>query len=424
MQQPRHVDAPDFVIRPLETSAERDAYTLLAIQTFSPHIDAVASLPQRRRFVEQNPAFQPHQLRGAFLGNTLLGGCHIDARTLRIGSARLLTACIGGVVTVTEHRKQGVAAALLRDAVQYAQQQNHALLLLDGIGDFYHRFGFIDVFDVVHHTVESATVLAQPQSPYTVRQATFEDIPALLGLYQRHYSSLAGSFERDSAFQERLFHERGGIKPYLAVDKKGIVQGYLLLNKRPEKLVAYEVAANDWDATLALLQQHVALIVEHGGTEGSIEISWPLPADSATLYLLSDHLSLRSQVRHTPDADWMARTAHLPTLIDALLPLWNERWQRYNVGRSGVLAVTIDKEPFLLGSDGVGIHLLDPMTSSAHAARQITLSQQVFTQLLFGYRPVSWAAKQPGQSIPEDLYTILDILLAGTQAWIAGSDAF
>ena len=422
--QSRHVDAPDFAIRPLETSAERDAYTLLTIQTFSPHLDAVAALPQRRRFIENNPAFQSHQLRGAFVGNTLLGGCHVDARTLRIGSARLLTSCIGGVVTMTEHRKQGVAAALLNDAVQYAQQQNHALLLLDGIADFYHRFGFIDVFDTVYHTIESKAILAQPRSPYVVRQATFEDIPALFELYQRHYGSYAGGFERDSAFQERLFHDRGGMKPYLSIDGKGIVQGYLMLYKRPEKLVAYEVAANDWHAALALLQHHVALAVERSSAEENVEIAWPQPTDSATFYLVSDHLSLRSQVTHTPDADWMARTAYLPTLIDALLPLWNERWQHYNVGRSGVLAVTIEKEPFLLGSDGVGIHLLDPMTSSAHAARQVMMSQQVFTQLLFGYRPVSWAAKQLGQVIPEDLHGLLDILFGRTQAWIAGSDAF
>ncbi len=422
--QSRHADAPDFKIRPLETTEERDAYSLLAIQTFSPHLNAEVALPQRRRFVENNPTFQPHQLRGAFLGNTLLGGCHVDARILRIGSSRLLTACIGGVVTAAEHRNQGVAAVLLQDAVRYAQQQKHALLLLDGIADFYHRFGFIDVFDTIVHTIESKTILAQPRSPYTVRQATFEDIPVLFGLYQRHYSSYAGSFERDQAFQERLFHERGGMKPYLAIDKKGVVQGYLMLNKRPEKLVAYEVAANDWHATLALLQQHVALTTERGGAENSVDIAWPLPTDSATFYLLSDHLSLKSQATHTPDADWMARTAHLPTLVNALLPLWNERWQRNSPIRSGVLAVTIEDVPFLFGADAVGIHLLDPMTSSAHAARQVTMSQQVFTQLLFGYRPTSWAAKQPGQVIPEDLHGVFDILFSKTQAWIAGSDAF
>ncbi|GAC1581221.1 MAG: hypothetical protein NVS4B1_16200 [Ktedonobacteraceae bacterium] len=420
--QSRHAESPDFVVRPLETPAERDAYMHLAIQTFRPHIDAVTALPQRRRFIENNPTFQPHELRGAFVGNTLLGGCHVDARTLRIGSARLLTACIGGVVTVTEHRKQGVAAALLRDAVGYAQQQNHALVLLDGIPDFYHRFGFIDVFDIVNHTIENKSILAQPHSPYSVRQATFEDIPVLLELYQRHYGSRAGNFERDQSFQERLFHDRGGMKPYLAVNSKGVVQGYLMLYKKPEKLIAYEIAVNDWHAALALLQQHVALMVEHNSD--CVEISWPLPPDSATFYLLSDHLSLRSQVTHTPDADWMARTAHMPTLIDALLPLWNENWRGHNLGRSGVLAVTIEDEAFLLGSDGVGIHLLDPMTSSAHAARHVKMSQQVFTQLLFGYRPISWVAKQPGQAIPEDLLGVLDILFPQTQAWIAGSDAF
>lgn len=419
----KHTESPDFVIRPLETSAERDAYTLLSIQTFNPHLDAVASLPQRRRFVENSPTFQPHQLRGAFVGNTFLGGCHIDERVLRIGPARLLTACIGGVVTVTEHRKQGVAAELLRDAVRYAQQQKHALLLLDGIADFYHRFGFIDVFDTITHTIESKVVLAQPRSLYAVRQATFEDIPALFALYQRHYGSYAGSFERDQVFQERFFHERGGMKPYVAVNSKGSVQGYLLLYKRPEKLVAYEVGTNDWQATLALLQHHVALTQERHG-EQSTEISWPLPPDSPTFYLLSDHLSLRSQVTHTPDADWMARTADIPTLIDAVLPLWNMRWQKNSPVRSGVLALLIEDVPFLLGADAVGIHLLDPMTNSAHAARQIKVNQHVFTQLLLGYRPISWAAQQPKQVIPEDLHTVLDILFPKTQAWIAGSDAF
>ncbi len=179
----KHAESPDFVVRPLETSAERDAYNLLAIQTFNPHVDAMTTLPRRRRFIENSPTFQSSHLRGAFIGTTFLGGYHIDDRILRIGPSRLLTGCIGGVATVPEHRNQGVAAALLHDAVVYAQTSNNALLLLDGIGDFYHRFGFIDVFDVVTHTIDSKAILAQAASPYSVRLATFEDIPALFELY-------------------------------------------------------------------------------------------------------------------------------------------------------------------------------------------------------------------------------------------------
>ncbi len=420
---PKHVESPDFVIRPLETPDERDAYYLLATQTFHPLIDAVEALPRRRRFVENNPTFQAHSLRGAFIGNTLLGGCHVDERVLRIGSARLLTGCIGSVVTAAEHRNQGVAAALLRDVVTYAQEHQLALLLLDGISQFYHRFGFVDVFDSAIHTIENKVIQAQAASPYSVRQATFEDIPALLELYQRHYASYPAAFDRDREFQERLFHDRGWMKPYIAIDDKGIVRGHLMLNRWPEKPVAYEVAADNWHAVLALLQQHVRLVQDRPGEENS-SISWPLPTNSQTYYLLSDRFQVRSQVTHTPDADWMARTGHLPTLIDALLPLWNERWQQHSPTRSGVLAVTIENEPFLLGADAMGIHLLDPMTSSSHAARHIKISQQVFTQLLFGYRPAAWAIQQPGQSIPKELHPLLDILFPFTQAWIAGSDAF
>ncbi len=419
----RHADSPDFVIRPLETPAERDAYYTLALQTFHPQVDAAEALPRRRRFTENIPMFQARSLRGAFLGNTLLGGCHVDERVMRIGSARLLTGCIGSVVTMVEHRNQGVAAALLRDVVTYAQEQHHALLLLDGIGQFYHRFGFIDVFDTSWHTIENSVIQAQAASPYKVRQATFEDIPALLALYQRHFAAYPASFERDKTFQERLFHDRGWMKPYLAVDNKNAVRGHLLLNMRPEKPVAYEVTADDWYAALALLQEHVKLVQDRPGEENK-SISWPLPMNSQAYYLLSDHFQVKSLTTSTPDADWMARTEHLPTLIDALLPLWNERWQQHNPGRSGVLAITIENEPFLLGADAMGIHLLDPMTSSAYAARHVKMSQQVFIQLLFGYRSVSWAIRQQGQEIPEELQPVLDILFPQTPAWIAGSDAF
>ncbi len=424
----RHVDSPDFIVRPLETSAERDAYTLLSVQTFSPHVDAPAALPHRRRFVEENPAFQPHHLRGAFIGNTFLGGYHIDDRVLCIGPTRLRTGCIGGVATVPEHRNQGVAAALLRDAVTYAQNAKdptHSLLLLNGIANFYHRFDFIDVFDITYHTIASQAIqsqIASSPTPYTTRLATFEDIPALFALHQRHYAAYAGSFERDQAFQERLFHQRGGMKPYLALDSKGTPRGYLLLHRRPE-LEAYEVAADTWDATLALLKLHVSLLEEHHSLPPEAVV-WPLPPDSPTYYLLADHLSVKSQTVRTPDADWMARVGNLPTLVDALLPLWNERWQQNSPVRSGVIALTIDDTLFLLGADAVGIHLLDPMTSSAHAARYIMLSQHVFTQLLFGYRPISWAMQQAGQTIPADLSPVLTILFPKIQTWIAGSDAF
>ncbi len=58
-------------------------------------------------------------------------------RQLCMGAARVSTGCIGTVVTSTQHRKQGIASALMQDAIEFARQHNHTLLLLDGIPNFY-----------------------------------------------------------------------------------------------------------------------------------------------------------------------------------------------------------------------------------------------------------------------------------------------
>lgn len=56
--------------------------------------------------------------------------------------------------------------------------------------------------------------------------------------------------------------------------------------------------------------------------------------------------------------------------------------------------------------------------------QEVKLSQQVFTQLVLGFRPISWAVVQPGQLVPADLIAVLDVLFPCKQSWIAGSDYF
>jgi hypothetical protein len=48
----------------------------------------------------------------------------------------------------------------------------------------------------------------------------------------------------------------------------------------------------------------------------------------------------------------------------------------------------------------------------------------VFSQLIFGFRPVSWALLQPGQHYRAELIPLLNVLFPLSQAWVAGSDFF
>jgi predicted N-acetyltransferase YhbS len=96
------------------------------------------------------PGYREEQIRSAYRNGEQLGGYRISERLLLVGAAQLATGCIGGVYTRAEARNQGVATALMHDAIAYAQMHEYALLLLNGIPKFYHRYGFCDVYGPVY----------------------------------------------------------------------------------------------------------------------------------------------------------------------------------------------------------------------------------------------------------------------------------
>ena len=163
-------------------------------QSFSPDPLPEDTVTRQLHSLTTLPGYQPEQVRNVYRGGELLGGCRIYERMLRVGAARLATGCIKGVYTRAEARNQGVATALMHDAIAYAEAHGYPLLLLDGIPKFYHRYGFGDVYDLSTHELYRQAILALPASPYTVRQATLDDAPRLLALYAQPIWSLHGQF--------------------------------------------------------------------------------------------------------------------------------------------------------------------------------------------------------------------------------------
>jgi GNAT superfamily N-acetyltransferase len=86
-------------------------------------------------------------LREAFLGEIYVGGYILLERWLCVGSARLRTGCISGVVTHPDYRHQGIATALMLDAINYAHSQQYAFLFLQSLPNFYYQFSYIDVLE-------------------------------------------------------------------------------------------------------------------------------------------------------------------------------------------------------------------------------------------------------------------------------------
>jgi predicted acetyltransferase len=423
----RQTATSDLQVRSLKTPAELEAFFRLNAEIFRPDEDADLVSAQRRRFLMDDPDFHLHQLRGAFLGDTYVGGYARLERAMCLGSARLRTACINGVVTHPDYRHKGIATALMQDAIRDAESQQYALLFLHGLAYFYQQFGYIDVLeDTPRHTLARKQLPETDPGTYLVRAATLTDAPALLNCYQRHYSSYPGSFApmRTLQRQEHLlsnWFELDDTRPLVAFNAEQELQGYLLLSRRRRKLYAYEVAADTWSATLALLQAHAQLL--DAEPEPPQEMSWPLPPTDPTFYFLTEHMPVRSELLSFPNGGWMARLVHLPTLLQSLLPLWQKYWQERSrlVDWTGTFVLNIDASTSFLEVTPTSIR---PINTPSSSPLHVTLSSNMFVQLIFGFRPISWALLQPGQQISAELIPVLNVFFPLSQAWIAGSDFF
>jgi hypothetical protein len=297
------------------------------------------------------------------------------------------------------------------DAEEMARQQGLGLLLLHGIGNFYQRFGYTNIADLTYLHMKLEDIDTLPKSGCRVRRAAMDDVDVLLALYGRHQ----GYFPRSRALQRELLHQRAPDElPVLAFDQCGIAYGYLLPPDQKHPRHVPEAGADTWEVAVALLQYHAELV--RAKSEQADSIVWSVGRQSQLYYLLADHIQLESMSRSIPNAEWMARIGSLPDLFAALLPDWQASVDehpaelRWNIGEA---AVEVRRKHRTL--------FCGPVTRGAQTIR---LSQEIFTRLLFGYRPVAWAARQPGQDIPPALTSLVEQLFWSNHLFVPKSDEF
>lgn len=423
--------ADAIAVRPPTTGDESTSFFDLTAAQFIRGAPLPIAASDLRRYVSDAPNADPANVRGAFLGHTCLGGYVYEERWLRIGAARIRMGCVGVVVAHPEHRGQGIGRAMMRDSFDHARARGHTLLMLHGAPAYYQPFGYADVFDATEHEVRRADVLAHPPSPYRVRDATSDDAADMLDLYERHFGPHPGSFVRTAEQEAFLldftasldataYEQRDGL-PFsptvVAVDAEDRVRGYLAPPWALLRAFGNEVAADDWPATLALLQHHARLL--DARPDPPEQLRWPLPPDSLVAELLADHFTVQSFRHSRPSANWEASLVDPAALITAMLPEWHERWLRHRVGWSGDLTLTIDDVERVLTFSDTGISFA-PATDAD--AETVSLTGTVALPLLFGFRSLDWAALQEQQQLPSHLRPVLEVLFPPLTPWIAARD--
>jgi predicted N-acetyltransferase YhbS len=420
-----------LTVHHLTTPEETQSYFRLARDAFAPQMPD-EDAQRWQHFVSHSPEFRPEQVRGAFRGDQLLGGYIMYERILRMGAARVSTGCIGAVATDTAYRNQGVATALMQDAFAFARQWNHPLLLLDGIPNFYYRYGYTDLFDATAVEIDRAALLALSPTEYRIRPAEVNDAPVMLGLYRRHLGGYTGSFERTEESQAyRLQHARR--PPVVALSPQGDVEGYLYHGMDEEKALGHEVAADNWDALLALLHYHAHLLDD---ADEASSLRYALPLDAPMTQWLIDTLevpdtshwhetaegwSVRTMTYHHRFAGWMGGLTSFSALMRALLPEFQIRWRRSLAQWNGEILLTVDGQECLLRFTGADVQLTE-WSGADPAVARLELAPQALVQGTFGYRPLAWMIDTVHLS--SDIGAVLAILFPLGHTWIPRTDWF
>ncbi|HZO76067.1 MAG TPA: GNAT family N-acetyltransferase [Ktedonobacteraceae bacterium] len=389
------------------------------------------------------PGYRPEQVRSAYRNGEQLGGYRIYERLLRIGTARLAIGCIGGVYTRTHARHQGVATALMHDAMTYAQVHQYPLLLLDGIPKFYHRYGYCDVYDLSTLELDRQALLALPESPYTVRRSRLSDASSLLALYERHVGPSTGSFERSLEQQIHWMQHLEKDVLWVAIDPDEQVRGYLYFAAAQARgtfflagTQVWELVVDDWPAAVALLQYHARLTESRVSPTAPEPLLYSVPPSSPLTDLLLEHLevvdistwdipvlgwAVRKQTFCHRRAGWMARLVNLPALRRAMLPEWQARWHRSLARWSGDVSLVVGDEVFTFRFAGTDLQVLE---TSDTGANTFSLTPQAFTQVVFGYCSITNVIQPNVPLASEDLRTVFTILFPTGQTWISPSDWF
>lgn len=429
------MSSSSIVIRSPANAEEIAAHFKWDYITFR-HEDNPERIALEQHGVMSTPGFIVESMRSAFLDGELVGGCLVFERELHIGGANVLVGCIGGVFTRPEYRQLRIATLLMQDTIELARARNYAMLLLDGIPKFYYRYGYCDIFDVSLQNIIREALLALPASSYAVRPATVEDAKHVLALYKRHYDGYTGSFARSIELQRHYLQSNFSAENplWLAIDADNQPRGYLILDLNPEQhATALELAVDDWEATVALLQHHACLV---DGPNAPNALRYFLPGDAPVMQWLVDHLdvpdtveeqhpqlrwSVLDQTYRYRYSAWMARLIDLTALAQAILPEWQERWQRSLAHWAGEIVLAIGEETISLRIEGRSLQLLEQTTS---VTRTISMTPQAFVQVLSGYRSIGRVVHQSGPHLDDELRTVLTILFPTGNVWVARSDWF
>lgn len=283
-----------------------------------------------RRQIWEDSTFALEQIRIAEVDGKIVSHVWVAERPVFYrGKVILPMGGIGGVGTLPEYRRKGLATSLLQDAIAYMEHKGHAIsMLFTGINPFYAKLGWAD-FPTWHFRLTLRRVPDERAMPegYTVRPCDLDDdLPSLQAIYRQHIKALQISLPhaRPDAFWLDGHPQWLGLQPSHVVmmergtsdEGRAVAYACAVMTDRGVRLNEF---AFDPNHPLAVQALAVALArdAKADGKEGVVEgiTPWlhPLPQ---TLAALTD-----ATLRHEVGEGMMLRVVDLRRCLEAAQPM-------------------------------------------------------------------------------------------------------
>lgn len=338
--------------------------------------------------------------------------------TMRIGSAEVRMAGIGGVHTEREHRMQGYMRHLFEDTVAYMTEEGYDVSMLFGIPNFYNKFGYAVCLakyraSVKTRDAEDAGTQALPLAP---RPVTTEDMPKIVALYTGENATRTGTVLRDPDAFDTFPHGTDWGTPTEAVlweNAGGNLLGYVVCNRNKTAVTVAEIGAQQ----PSLFPSILTYLAQQAIEKRCESVAAVIPPDHAFAEYLQ-RFGCEWQTGYPRYSDGMMRIMNQDTLFEKVGPELGRRIA--NIPEATPVALQTDLGELTLVPDANGLRIETGVAADARLA----LPQDKLMQLLMGYRSVGDVLNSPNVTLVGNARMTLEALFPRDAAFVWSPDHF
>jgi hypothetical protein len=340
------------------------------------------------------------------------------------------------VATDPEYRNRGLVRAIFELIHARSTARGHLVQAITGIRYYYRQFGYEYALDLGgNRTVFFAAIpeLKDGETePYQLREASVNDVPDLLALYDRDRARGAISARVDADYWRWVIGGQSdtageGWRTLLIADAAGRTLGYVLPRRRRwgSRMGVVGFALAPGISFLAVLPSVLRGLQAHAERTPAYKPDAP-PADRLVFGLEAAHPAYDVLgglgATYQPPYAWYVRVPDLPAFMRHIAPVLDRRLiDSPAAGHTGELKLNFFREGLRLRFDAGRLVESEPWRAEVWGPpAQASFPPLVFLQLLFGWRSLAdlrYAFPDVGVESDADA-VLLEALFPAQASWV------